>query len=402
MSASRPPPTTALTSTTAGGKVPGLTDGALVGAVPSGVTWFPAIDALRAVAALLVLWYHVIELGNWAEFPWDGPLRLAREGWIGVDLFFVISGFVIGLSALRGFATQGARFRRHFSERRLARIVPLYALTALLFLLLVEPSPLALPLSTLATHIGVHALFLHNLHPATHGSINGPNWSVALEMQFYLLMAFIAPWLSRRHWLVVIGAGVGVAWTWRAGVVAVIGPGVDRAHLLHVYSTQLPGTLDAFAMGGALSVLVAGGSELGAGRLLRPGWGAFAGWACAFAALAWVTMEFYWPRGPYWDRWEMIVFWRSALSATFAAFVGAAIVLPARGVRWLRPMRYLGEVSYGIYLWHLPVLLTLLALPSSKAEVLLLRVGLGTLVLASFSWHFFERGFIVRARRPGR
>lgn len=75
MSASRPPPTTALTSTTAGGKVPGLTDGALVGAVPSGVTWFPAIDALRAVAALLVLWYHVIELGNWAEFPWDGPLR---------------------------------------------------------------------------------------------------------------------------------------------------------------------------------------------------------------------------------------------------------------------------------------------------------------------------------------
>jgi len=61
--------------------------------------YFENIDLLRAFAAISVLVYHVIELSSWKSFPINGLLSWFRIGWMGVDLFFVISGFVITLSA---------------------------------------------------------------------------------------------------------------------------------------------------------------------------------------------------------------------------------------------------------------------------------------------------------------
>ena len=63
--------------------------------------YFENIDLLRGFAALSVLVYHVIELSAWKDFPISGPLVWFRLGWMGVDLFFVISGMVIGLSAFK-------------------------------------------------------------------------------------------------------------------------------------------------------------------------------------------------------------------------------------------------------------------------------------------------------------
>jgi peptidoglycan/LPS O-acetylase OafA/YrhL len=141
--------------------------------------YFPNINLLRAFAALLVLVYHVIELGPWPDFPSSGPLLTFRAGWVGVDLFFVISGFVIGLSAIRLYRDGDSDYRRTFMRRRLARIVPLYLVTCVAFLILVQPAVLSLPWPKLLVQFASHLLFLHNLHPALHGAINGPNWSVA-------------------------------------------------------------------------------------------------------------------------------------------------------------------------------------------------------------------------------
>ena len=358
---------------------------------------FPAIDILRAAAALLVLVYHVIEVGQWTSFPSSGPLLSFRVGWMGVDLFFVISGFVIGLSALQGYKADGPAFRGPFARRRLWRIVPLYALTAVLFVLLVNPSLLSLPRRTLALHLASHAAFLHNLHPSTHGSIDGPNWSVALEMQFYLAMLVLTPWLVRRRPLTVLTAMVLASWAWRGLVVWVIGAGEINAHRLQVYSSQLPGTLDAFAFGIVLAMILAAPERNPAcARLLKATWRNFAIWSLAFGLLLWLTMGIFWSTG-YWDDAAMIVFWRTLLAATFGSAVAAAATLPSQRLLLLAPLGYLGEISYGLYLWHLPVLLTLTARASMTRGALLAGGLAATIALAALSWHFLEKPLVRRS-----
>ena len=134
--------------------------------------FYPGIEILRGFAALMVLVYHVIAHGQWAAFPEQGPLLLFRMGWLGVDLFLVISGFVITLAVIGGVARSGdlAGFRRDFAARRWRRIAPLYFLTMLAFLFMVEPGLLLQGWQTLAWHLGTHALFVHNMTVATHGA----------------------------------------------------------------------------------------------------------------------------------------------------------------------------------------------------------------------------------------
>ena len=136
-----------------------------------------------------------------------------RIGWMGVDLFFVISGFVIGLSAMAEIDAQGAAgFRAPFFRRRLARIAPLHYLTGLIFVAMVAPHVL---FDGFALNALAHLTFLHNLVPAYHGSINGSNWSLGTEMQFYVLILVLGPWIARHASWKMLGlfvvSGLGVA-----------------------------------------------------------------------------------------------------------------------------------------------------------------------------------------------
>ena len=153
--------------------------------------YFDTIDILRGFAAISVVVYHVIEHFQWNNFPATWPWLWFRVGWMGVDLFFVISGFVIGLSAFSEIDKRGEHaFRPGFFRRRLARIVPLHYLTMLVFIAFISPHLL---FQHLFLNLGSHLLFLHNLVPQLHGASNGSNWSLATEMQFYVLMLLIAP-----------------------------------------------------------------------------------------------------------------------------------------------------------------------------------------------------------------
>ena len=102
---------------------------------------YPLIDVLRGFAALIVVFYHVIEVGAWKDFPTTGLAMLPRIGWIGVDLFFVISGFVIGKTAMEGYA-KGGNWRAIYTNRRIRRIAPLYLATMVCYLFLVHPNVL--------------------------------------------------------------------------------------------------------------------------------------------------------------------------------------------------------------------------------------------------------------------
>jgi peptidoglycan/LPS O-acetylase OafA/YrhL len=350
---------------------------------------FQNIDVLRALAALAVLIYHVIELGHWRAFPFDGPLVVFRLGWLGVDLFFVISGFVITYSALLLVRDSEHRFAQAFWLRRLSRIVPLHLLTMAVWLAFAGPGLFDLAPRVVAWQLGAHVAFVHNFWPATYASINGINWTLAIEMQFYLGVALFVRWIDRTPGWRILAYCVVVAWTWRACMMVLHGYG-DLWRLFTAV-TQLPGQLDEFGAGIFLAklVLTARGRTRSASVLWLLG-----AWASGYAAMA-----LYWPRATYWNFPAMVVFWRSAAALFFLCIVASAVSLPQTiATRWLRPLRYLGEVSYGIYLWQLVAIDVALAMVGPRPPVVLAIALALTIAIAALSWRCFEKPIMRLAR----
>ena len=171
------------------------------------------IDALRGAAALGVVLYHAVEQGKHVlpKNLFQYPIRLVQFassfGYIGVFLFFVISGFCIHLQWARS-KTAGVepdiRFGA-FWKRRIRRLYPPYLITLLLFLLLTAST-----VGISVTHfffydLGMHLLMLHNLDPHTCYTINGVFWTLAIEEQLYL--AYFLLLFIRVRW----GWGVTIA-----------------------------------------------------------------------------------------------------------------------------------------------------------------------------------------------
>lgn len=364
---------------------------------------YPYIDILRGFAALSVLIYHVIELWEWTSWPTSGLLIWFRAGWMGVDLFFVISGFVIGLSAFAGIDRANAArargeqtdgFQWSFAVRRVFRIVPLHYLTCLLFMIMVMPS---LMFERTLPNVFTHAFFIHNWWPTLHGAINGANWSVATEMQFYLLMLFAAPLIKKSNWILLFLICFGVAWSWRFAMVqAVPTDGAMGTFPLFVFTTQLPGMMDEFCAGLLLAKFTS--TQQGQHFLTR-WWSPLATGLAALLAIL-ITAKIYWGISDYWNTTMMVVFFKSTLALCGLLVVLTACTIPAIPslLRVARPITYLGTISYGIYLWHLLVLLSLKELEWMTPKKALVYGLLATIILASFSWHFFEKPLLEKSR----
>lgn len=355
---------------------------------------FPMIDVLRGFAALSVVVYHVIEHFHWTSFPTSGVLTWFRNGWMGVDLFFVISGFVITLSAFNGLDNLDVpQFRSSFARRRLARIAPLHYLTCFVFLILVLPDLLFT--RGIWSQIATHLLFVHNLILTHWGAINGVNWSIATEMQFYVLILITAPWLRRRSWWLIALAGLTISWAWRAAAFELTNTtGTWGVMPLVIAQSQLPGMLDEFTIGILLTFFIR--SE--PGRRFLDG-AKRVPWVlpCLSALLLWIMLSAYWRNGTYWDSVLMVVPFRSFMGLTWASCVLCAVSLNGTVLlRLTAPLRYLGTISYGIYLWHLSVILSLKRIPWETGPAVLPYVLILTVSLAAISWHCFEHPFLVR------
>jgi peptidoglycan/LPS O-acetylase OafA/YrhL len=351
---------------------------------------FENINLLRAFAAVAVVVYHVIELMKWSAFPTEGPLAIFRIGWIGVDLFFVISGFVITRSALTLYRQSAAEFRHRYWARRLSRIVPLYILTGALWIVLFSPWFFNQPARHWLWQLGSHLTFTHSFWPRTYSSINGVNWTLAVEMQFYLAVALLVPWLARTPgWRIWLGC-ILIAWAWRAAMIYFFAN--DEPARLFMRVMQLPGMIDEFGAGIFLAKLLDG----------KPRHDRAAGWVWLVMAIAIGTACFstFSAHAWYWDEPAMVIFWRTSLGAFFLCVVAAAVRLPAIAETWpFRPIRYLGEISYGIYLWH-PFALEVLheSLGITPLQALVITLSL-TILMAATSWQFFEKPILDRGRR---
>jgi peptidoglycan/LPS O-acetylase OafA/YrhL len=361
---------------------------------PLRTSLFPGLDLLRGFAAISVVIYHVIELFDWPNRSGDNLIcHWFRLGWMGVDLFFVISGFVITLSALRLFDLNPAGFARTYCSRRLARIVPLHYLTCLLFVVFLTPALLSY--RRFWWHALAHLTFIHGFSPNTHGSINGANWSLSVEMQFYVLILLLVPFLRRMRPMAVLAACIATSWIWRALIFRFVhGQGQGGINLTWFAVMQLPGTLDEFGFGIALAI---GIHRDFAGRLTRRLHAVRWLWPVVAVSAATVTLQVFGMNAAFWESWPLVVFWRTLLGATCTLVVISACAIDDG---WFlaatAPLRYLGTISYGIYLWHLLVIIAIRPLlVHQPARACLWTLGL-TVVLAALSWHFFEKPLMER------
>lgn len=156
------------------------------------------IDGLRGIASLAVCWFHMTN-----TYSENSLVRFSGQyGWLGVEVFFVLSGFIIPYAMLRG----GYTFRngwKTFVGKRILRIEPPYLLSVLLVLALWHASSVApdfkgsMPVEFFSAQTLLHLGYLNGI--AGYPWLNVVYWTLAIEFQFYLLASFIFGWLGNRN-----------------------------------------------------------------------------------------------------------------------------------------------------------------------------------------------------------
>ena len=196
------------------------------------------LDGLRGIAILLVVWFHVWQI-SWLRAPAPWLQFIPETGFIGVHIFFFISGFVIIYPFIRA-KIEGSDFPSwgHFAYRRGIKIMPSYVLSlALMFAIGYQHAEQS---GGTVRDIVTHLLFIHNWFADTYGSINGVLWTLAVEVQFYVLFPLLCYAFLRSPYWSFIGM-LTVALIFRMAI-------VGSPHFLQLIE-QLPAYLDFFSCG---------------------------------------------------------------------------------------------------------------------------------------------------------
>ena len=344
-----------------------------------------AVESLRALAALAVLEGHVYGVSRGYGLSAYATYldRLLLGGGFGVYLFFALTGYLLYRPfARRDLASgSGVRLGRYAANRAL-RILPLYYFVLVVYILAIDHGGSV-------TTWWRSLLLLENFFPATLAHVDGVMWSLVVEVQFYILLPFIAfaimkvassSW-QRACWCLV-GLGVVAELVRWITVTSVSGPS-ER------WTYSLPSTFVFFVPGMLLAVLQTAWRDEGGPQAWR-------GWASRSSA--WFLASL-----PFWA----IVVWHYNLDvllvpATFLT-VGAVALPLRRGLvmtvlEW-RPLAVLGIASYSLYLWHFPIVNQIAQRAPSLTylELLAICVPLSCLV-ALVSYRLIEAPFL-RLRR---
>jgi peptidoglycan/LPS O-acetylase OafA/YrhL len=366
------------------------------------------IDGLRALAALSVLAYHALYKGVLLTLPSASPLApWAAHLDVGVPIFFVLSGFLLYgpfvRARLSGAAPPDAQA---YGWRRLMRIVPAYWVA----LVIVGAAGATLAgYEPVFSAKGVPAYFglLQIYNPDTAGGGINPAWTLCVEVTFYAFLPLWA-WAMRRFArtiglrgeLTALAALFVLSVAWKVVALHHADPnafGLSAAKWIE----PLPAYLDHFALGMALAALAAAGKRV----RLSPAacWvvAAVAFWALATRIGLHGSTHDHLTPARYLARHELNALVAVALIAPVA--LGALQGRVARAFE-LRPIAFLGVISYGIYLFHVGVLVVLLkqgVLPvdtGSRAAFLAIAV-VASILLGWASHRIVERPCIALGRR---
>jgi peptidoglycan/LPS O-acetylase OafA/YrhL len=335
------------------------------------------MDGLRGIAVIMVASFHMHGLGlvsdslNLGGFFLDVPSRLTDVGFLGIDLFFFLSGFALFYPyAQHLFEERPLQSLQTYAHRRASKILPSY-FAALTILALVYPLWLEPP-DSLFMHWLKHAFFMHNFWHGSTMSISGPFWTLAVEVQFYVLFPLMAHFLMRAPVcttaLLCILASAYRIHLQLTGV-AYLGPGY-----------QLPAYLDLFILGSFTSRIIVG--HRSKNQSLSPAesslWTAVT-YASAIALYALLcTCE----RSDH-GIWH----------TDFAGILGIVLLVMCVGIaRTFSVLRRILEspiliwfsgISYNIYLWHVSILMWCRAHPLHWIQTMPNADTLNTLFICS-------------------
>lgn len=410
-----------------------------------------ALDGVRGLAMLLVLWDHLtlasLNYGPVSALPQVFVIAGEYGDW-GLHLFFILSGFLLFLPYARALLDNDTRWPspRQFYARRARRILPLYFLAVSVPLIaLVGAALQGMGAHKLASFVAIVLLF-HNIQADAWRMISrwdAPLWSLAVEWQFYLVMPWIAlgfRWIMRP--LRREGYGRLIALTALLGALAAIGLSIrGLAAYLH-YARELGEVTEAqhglgfalrvlyglnggkyietFAIGMATSVLfvvVIERKRLGERRRIRVGWLSTGAGVLGLALVAfWMhrshSLPFPsdahiggWPDAAADWPWAVFGFWVMGLCCCAVTF-GAPLVGGWLGAIWTsRVMRYAGKISYSGYVWHYMLIWGLLPLGLAfghwATPWLFAATGILVVVVASLSYWLVERPFLPTSRWLG-
>jgi peptidoglycan/LPS O-acetylase OafA/YrhL len=364
--------------------------------------WLPELDGLRSLAFILVYYHHTIGL-FWRDTAGNNSLykviyyldqRIHNWGWIGVDLFFVLSAFLITSLLLRERAATETISLPKFFARRILRIWPLYffylAIVAALSLFL---SPAytgsALSQGKAATQLAAFAFFVGNFAVIGQGVVLhllNPMWSLCIEEQFYIVWGSAMKSLQDRRLLLLLLASVAIAapslryylWT------------VDAKNYLAYYLNSLS-HCDAIVYGAIAAFLWRSAAE----KLKASAAAQLGLIVAALVLLAPVAFV------PYIEASDISIVWvMTTIALGFTCLVLATLSNKVlRSFFALPVLRHVGKLTYGLYMFHFLVIYSLVFVArnqlhiSSRLVFILISWPLGlslTYLLARLSWRFIE------------
>ncbi len=387
-------------------------DGAMPrGTAPDHEEWVrwqyvPALDGVRAFAVMLVIGDHL-------HF---GTHKTLSAGFLGVEVFFVLSGFLITTILLEEHTNTGRIGLGHFYIRRALRLLPLIGVLLAVALLFYFTKPVHWIGRATGAEIWTTALYIANWqriwHPHTIGVL-GHTWSLAIEEQFYLVwppIVVLVLWRGSRRVLGFLAFAMCIALlTWRmwwwAGVLAWRGGGTfGSVYAQILYRSRMFSTLyfSSFSRGSAILVGCVVAIGLAAARRhIRVPRIVGAATVLAFAAILLMT----WRLSIRHDTAHFFGSWPIILFDGAAAVLILGLVLHERGwfarVLSMGTLVWIGRRSYGLYVIHFPVFLLFGRQTMSQPLRLVLEVAI-SFGLAALSYRFLEQPILRRGARTRR